>query len=247
MSEEKKNTIGIKRLGKTGIYVSELCFGCMTIGSTEKSNYGLSTASGKEESFKLMDEYASRGGFFFDTADAYGAGDSEIVLGEWMKKQKRDDLVIATKFYSKMGNNVNSQGGSRKHIANAITSSLDRLKTDYIDLYQIHLNDPETTMEETFRTLNDLVRVGKIHYIGVSNFTGAQLQKAVDVCKYMGLEDVVSLQAQYSLLCRSTEWDLLEICKNDGLGCLPWSPLAGGWLSGRYTRELSQPPEGNLF
>ena len=226
----------IVRLGKSGLHVSEICFGCMTIGTSEKNNWGLPIAL-KDESFAMLNEFYERGGNFFDTADVYGRGDSEVVLGEWMATKNRDDLVIATKVRGRMGPSANSVGLSRKHIMAAVKDSLERLKTDHIDLYQVHSWDVSTPLEETMTTLNDLVRSGKVRYLGISNFNAYQIQKAMTICEKLGLEKFVCLQPQYSLLCRTTEWDLMPVCLEDGLGCLPWSPLAGGWLSGRYKRE----------
>jgi len=225
-----------KALGKTGLYVSELCFGCMTIGSSEANQWGLPTAK-EEESFAMMDEFYNQGGNFYDTADIYGAGDSEKVLGKWMSTKRREDLVVATKVRGRMGKGANDVGLNRKHIMASVKDSLQRMNTNYIDLYQVHFYDPSTPLEETLRTLNDLVRSGMVQYIGVSNYLGYQIEKALAISERMGLEKYICLQPQYSLLCRSTEWDLMKVCQEEGLGCIPWSPLAGGWLSGRYKKD----------
>ncbi|SHM39394.1 aldo/keto reductase [Gracilibacillus kekensis] len=220
-------------LGKTGLRVSELCLGTMTLGRE----------TSESDSFKILDYYKEKGGNFLDTADVYTRGASEEIVGNWLKGQRRDDFVLATKVRFPMGDGPNDIGLSRKHIMAGIKESLHRLKTDYIDLYQVHAWDPRTPLEETLSTLNDLVREGLVRYIGASNFKGWQLQKAIDVSKQNGWESFSCLQPQYNLLTRATEWELIEVCENEGLGVIPWSPLRGGWLSGKFTRDLSQPPE----
>jgi aryl-alcohol dehydrogenase-like predicted oxidoreductase len=161
-----------------------------------------------------------------------------------MKTQQRDDLVIATKVRGNMGSGPNDEGLSRKHILSGVESSLRRLATDYIDLYQIHQWDSGTLFEETLSTLNSLVQVGKVRYIGASNLTGWQLQKAIDLCKQMGWEVFSCLQPLYNLLDRSIEYEILPVCQNEGVGVIPWSPLRGGWLSGKFRRGMTAPPEG---
>jgi len=161
-------------------------------------------------------------------------------------KEFRRSIIIATKFRNLVSpHGVNDKGASRKHIFDAVEASLKRLKTDYIDLYQIHAPDDETPLRETMRALNDLVRQGKVHYIGCSNFTSWQIQKANDIAEKENLEKFVTLQQQYSLLCRNVEWDTVDVCRNEGLGILPWSPLAGGWLSGKFNRSTEKPDEGS--
>ena len=224
-----------KFLGKTGLKVSELCLGCMTFGRE----------SSKALSFEMMDMFYDRGGTFFDTADVYGRGTSETILGEWLKGKPREQLVIATKVRGAMGDDPNNVGLSRKHILQAVDDSLSRLGLDYIDLYQVHMWDSATPLEETLSTLNDLVRSGKVRYIGASNFAAWQLQKALDLSRQHGWEAFVSLQPLYNLLDRELEWELLPLCQNEGLGTLIWSPLRGGWLSGKYTRDMQAPPEGS--
>jgi len=230
-----------KRLGNTGLYVSELCLGAMTFGTKDKNNWGLPTAL-EEESVKIMNYFVEKGGNFIDTANVYG--DSEEVLGRWMQTKSRKDLVIATKVRGQMGSGVNDLGLSRKHIMWSVENSLKRMQTDYIDLLQVHMWDADTPISETYSTLNDLVRSGKVRYVGVSNYCGYQLQETIDLTKQMGWEPVVCLQPQYHLLCRSVEWDLVKICNKQGLGIIPWSPLAGGWLSGKYKKDAVQPTEG---
>ncbi len=222
-------------LGNTGLKVSELCLGAMTFGRE----------TSEEDSFRILDRFVDAGGNFIDTADVYSRGISEEIVGRWLAKQGREDLIVATKVRFPMGEGPNDLGTSRKHIMDGIKASLKRLQTDYIDLYQVHAWDPLTPLEETLSTLNDLVRQGYVRYLGASNFKGWQLQKAVDMSKAQGWERFVSLQPQYNLLCRATEYELLEVCDKEGIGVIPWSPLRGGWLSGKFRRGMSSPPEGS--
>lgn len=222
-------------LGRTGMKVSELCLGAMTFGRETPT----------EESYTLLSRFVEAGGNFIDTADVYGHGISETIMGRWLKGQSRDSLVIASKVRWPMGEGPNEVGLSRKHILASVEASLRRLDTDYIDLYQIHGWDPGTPLEETLSTLDRLVQSGKVRYIGASNVTGWQLQKAVDLSRYMRWESLCCLQPLYNLLDRSVEWELLPVCANEGIGVIPWSPLRGGWLSGRYFRGMSAPPEGS--
>jgi aryl-alcohol dehydrogenase-like predicted oxidoreductase len=221
-------------LGATGLKVSELCLGAMTFGRE----------SSEEVSHQILDRFVEAGGNFIDTADVYSRGASEQVVGRWLAGRSRDDLVIATKVRFPMGEGPNEVGLSRKHILAGAEQSLRRLGTDYIDLYQVHCWDHATPLEETLSTLNSLVQSGKVRYIGASNYAGWQLQKAIDLSRRMGWEPFVCLQPQYNLLCRSTEWELIPVCQNEGLGVIPWSPLRGGWLSGKYRRGMTEPPAG---
>lgn len=220
-------------LGKTGMKVSELCLGAMTFGrETEEAI-----------SFQMMDRFIEAGGNFIDTADVYSTGISEEIVGRWLQAKNRDQVVIATKVRFPMGEGVNDLGLSRKHIIHGVEQSLRRLGTDHIDLYQVHCWDPATPLEETLSTLNTLVEQGKVRYIGASNYKSYQLQKAVDLSKAHGWEPFVSLQPLYNLLDRSLEWEIVEVCANEGLGIIPWSPLRGGWLSGRYRRGMALPQD----
>jgi aryl-alcohol dehydrogenase-like predicted oxidoreductase len=221
-------------LGRTGMKVSELCLGAMTFGRE----------TSEEDSYRMLDRFVEAGGNFIDTADVYSQGVSETILGRWLKGKRRDDFVIATKVRWPMGDSPNDLGLSRKHIVAAAEASLRRLGTDYVDLYQVHRWDPGTPLEETLSTLDGLVESGKVRYIGVSNFLGWQLQKAVDISNRMGWEPFICLQPLYNLLDRAAEWELLSVCRNEGLGVIPWSPLRGGWLSGKYHRGMDRPPEG---
>jgi aryl-alcohol dehydrogenase-like predicted oxidoreductase len=224
-----------RHVGKTGLKVSELCLGTMTFGRE----------ASEAESFAMLDRFVEAGGNFIDTANVYSTGKSEEVVGKWLARQKRESLVIATKVRFSMGPGPNDAGLSRKHILAAARESLKRLGTDYVDLYQVHAWDPVTPLEETLSTLNELVARGWVRYIGASNFRGWQLQKALDVSRDHNWEQFVCLQPQYNLLCRATEFEILPVCRNEGLGVIPWSPLRGGWLSGRYRRGMKSPVEGS--
>jgi aryl-alcohol dehydrogenase-like predicted oxidoreductase len=221
-------------LGRTGLKVSDLCLGAMTFGreATEAT------------SVQMLNRFVEAGGNFIDTADVYTRGVSEEIVGRWLLSRKRDDLIIATKVRFTMGDGPNDVGLSRKHIMSAVDASLKRLRTDYIDLYQVHCWDKWTPLEETLSTLDKLVQSGKVRYVGVSNFTGWQLQKAVDLSQRHGWEQFTCLQPLYNLLDREIELELVDVCLNEGLGIIPWSPLRGGWLSGKYKRGMTAPAEG---
>ncbi len=221
-------------LGSTGLKVSELCLGAMTFGRETT----------EDVSHQMLDRFVEAGGNFIDTADVYSQGISEEILGRWLKDKPRDDLIIATKVRGGMGEGPNDEGLSRKHILAGVEASLRRLDTDYIDLYQVHMWDSATPLEETLSTLDGLVKDGKVRYIGASNYTGWQLQKAIDLSRQMGWEQFVCLQPLYNLLDRDSEWELIPVCQNEGLGLIPWSPLRGGWLTGKYRRDMTEPPEG---
>ncbi len=220
-------------LGRTGLKVSELCLGAMTFGRE----------ADEATSFAMMDRFVAAGGNFIDTANVYSRGLSEEIVGRWLRGKRRDDYVIATKVRWPMGDGPNDVGLSRKHILASAEASLRRLGTDYIDLYQVHGWDGYTPLEETLSALDGLVRAGKVRYLGASNYMAWQLQKAVDISKYRGWEPFVCLQPLYNLLDRQIEWDLVEVCRNEGLGIIPWSPLRGGWLSGKYRRGMAAPPQ----
>ncbi|MEU5398194.1 aldo/keto reductase [Streptomyces sp. NPDC005963] len=222
-------------LGSTGLAVSELCLGTMTFGRE----------STEPESHAILDRFTEAGGNFIDTADIYSAGASEEILGRWLKQRRRDDLVIATKVRYGTGDSPNDRGLGRNHLIAGVEASLRRLGTDHIDLYQVHAWDPATPLEETLSTLDTLVKSGKVRYLGASNFTGWQLQKALDLSRQHGWERFVALQPLYNLLDRSTEWELIEVARHEGLGVIPWSPLRGGWLSGSIRRGATAPPVGS--
>ncbi|MBK8023439.1 MAG: aldo/keto reductase [Chloroflexi bacterium] len=220
-------------MGKTGLRVSELCLGAMTFGRE----------ADEPTSFAMMDAFAAAGGNFIDTADVYSRGGSEEVVGRWLRNQNREAWVIATKVRFPMGDDVNQVGLGRKHILDAIHNSLRRLQVDYVDLYQVHCWDNLTPLEETLSTLDTLVQSGKVRYLGVSNYKPSQLQKAVDLAARHGWEPFTCLQPLYNLLDRAIEWELVEVCQNEGLGIIPWSPLRGGWLTGRYRRGMELPED----
>jgi aryl-alcohol dehydrogenase-like predicted oxidoreductase len=221
-------------MGRTGLRVSDLCLGAMTFGRE----------TSEEDSCALLGRFVEACGNFIDTADVYSQGVSEEIVGRWLARQRRDDLVIATKVRFPMGTGPNDVGLSRKHIMAGVDASLRRLATDYIDLYQVHGWDPVTPLTETLSTLNRLVQSGKVRYLGVSNYCGWQLQKAADLSREQGWEPFTCLQPQYNLLCRAPEWEMIPVCLNEGLGIIPWSPLRGGWLSGKYRRGMQEPPAG---
>jgi aryl-alcohol dehydrogenase-like predicted oxidoreductase len=227
-----------RHLGKTGLTVTELCLGTMTFGRE----------ASEAESVALLDRFVEAGGTFIDTADVYSRGVSEEIVGRWLKAKDRDDFVVATKVRFGTDDPANRRpnrfGLSRKHIMAAVDASLSRLQTDYIDLYQVHNWDNATPLEETLSTLNDLVHAGKVRYIGVSNYAAWQLQKALDISRANGWEPFVSLQPLYNLLDRELEWEHLPLCRAAGLGVIPWSPLRGGWLTGKYHRGMDAPPSG---
>jgi aryl-alcohol dehydrogenase-like predicted oxidoreductase len=221
-------------LGTTGLEVSELCLGTWRFGEEVDD----------ATSHRILDEFVEAGGTFIDTADVYGYSESERIIGSWLKTRNRDDLVIATKVYGEEAPGALVRGAGRKHVLSAVEASLRRLRTDFVDLYQVHLFDDVTPFEETLSTLDVLVRSGKVRFLGASNYTGWQLQKSLELSRHHGWESFVSLQPNYSLLTRSAELELVPVCANEGLGLIAWSPLEGGWLSGKYRRGMSGPPAG---
>jgi len=224
-------------LGKTGLKVSELALGTQTFG------WGADEKTG----FAMADLFVEEGGNFFDTANIYNEGVSETILGKWLKQSGiRDSLVIASKVFFPTGEGPNDTGLTRKHICRSIDESLERLQTDYVDLYQMHCYDMSTPIEETLMALDDLVHMGKVRYLGASNFTPSQLQKSVLLSRLHGWHSLVSLQAEHSLIVRSTEWELLPLCVDEGLGLLAWSPLAGGWLTGKYRKDKTPPKNSRV-
>ena len=220
-----------RTLGGTGTVVSSLCLGTMTFGNE----------SSEEISHAQLDRYLEVGGNFLDTANVYSAGVSEEIIGRWLAKRPdaRDQLVIATKGRFGLGPGRNNVGLSRTNLSRALDASLRRLGIETIDLYQAHAWDPVTPIEETLRFFDDAVRAGKIRYVGVSNFLGWQLQKAALLTQVRGLAPVVTLQPQYNLLVRDIEFELVDVCRNENIGILPWSPLGGGWLTGKYRRDTA--------
>ena len=221
-------------LGRTSLAVSELCLGAMTFGRE----------ADEELSIRMLDRFAEAGGTFIDTSDAYSDGRSEEILGRWLKGQDRGDLVVSTKV--RWGPGGNREGLGRKHVLAAAEGSLRRLGTDHIDLYHVHGWDPAAPIEETVRTLDLLVTSGKVRYLAVSNWAAWQIQKALGVADKRGWEPFAAVQPRYNLLDREFEWELGPQAADAGLGVLPWSPLRGGWLTGRYRRGGSVEPGSRL-
>jgi len=226
------------RLGATGLKVSRLCLGCMTYGSSKWRPWVLD----EEAAMPFFRKALEAGINFFDTADVYSQGESERVTGKALKEYaKRHEVVIATKVNGAMGADPNNRGLSRKHILDGIDRSLQRLGVDYVDLYQIHRFDYETPIEETLEALNDVVRAGKARYIGASSMYAWQFMKMLGVSKASGWTPFVSMQPQYNLVYREEEREMLPLCKSEGIGVIPWSPLARGFLAG----GRAAPGEGN--
>ena len=220
----------LRPLGSTGVQVSELCLGAMTFGRE----------ADEATSQKMVDRFLDAGGNFIDTANVYSDGISEEVTGRTIAS-KRDQVVLATKVRFRAGPGPNDIGLSRRHIRRAVEDSLRRLGTEWIDLYQVHCWDPRTPLEETLSVLDDLVHEGKVCYLGASNYAAWQLAKALGLAEGRGLQPFASLQPEYSLITRDIERELLPLCRNDGLAVLPWSPLAGGILTGKYRKDEDLP------
>ncbi len=223
------------RLGKTGLKVSRICLGTMTYGSPKWRDWVLD-----EEASKPFVKRALEAGInFFDTADVYSAGESEVVLGNALKEfaPKRERIVVATKLFNPMGPSANERGLSRKHVMHAIDNSLRRLKMDYVDLYQIHRFDNSTPIEETIEALHDVVKAGKARYIGASSMYAWQFAKYLFTAEQMGMTKFVSMQNHYNLVYREEEREMLPLCRDQGIGVIPWSPLARGFLAGNRRRQ----------
>lgn len=221
-------------LGHSGLIVSRLCLGTMTFGKE----------TSPEGAFEQLDVFVEAGGTFIDTADVYSHGRSEEIIGDWLAERPgvRDQVVLATKGRFPTSRHPNGAGLSRRHLADALDASLRRLRVDTVDLYQLHSWDPLTPIEEYLRFIDDAVSAGKIGYFGLSNFTGWQLTAVVERARSHGWTAPVSLQPQYNLLTRHIELEITGASSEYGLGLIPWSPLAGGWLSGKYSRD--QAPSG---
>jgi len=216
-----------RRLGRTGLQVSELCLGAMMFGKWGNPDH--------DDSLRIIDTAIAAGVNFIDTADAYSGGESEQIVAKAIAG-RRDDLVIATKFWFPMSDDPNHRGGSRRWVIQECENSLRRLGTDYIDLYQMHRPDPATDIDETLGALSDLVHQGKIRYLGSSTFQPSEIVEAQWVAERRGRERFVSEQPPYSMLVRGIESDVLPTCDRHGMGVITWSPLAGGWLSGRWRK-----------
>ena len=219
-----------RTLGRSGCAVSSMCLGTMTFG----------TETGEAGAHQQLDQFIDAGGTLVDTADVYSGGTSEEIIGRWFASrsaQVTERVVLATKGRFPLGGAPNDAGLSAVHLTRALDASLRRLGRDAVDLYQVHAYDPLTPLEETLRTLDGFVRSGKIRYYGLSNFAGWQLTKTVYLARELNVAPPVTLQPQYSLLAREIEWEIVPAAADAGLGLLPWSPLGGGWLSGKYRRE----------
>lgn len=235
-----------RNLGRSGLKVSTLCLGTMALGEADENSFMHKVGASEQTSFDIMDRALDAGINFFDTADVYGNdGLTEKLIGKWFHEHgRRDEVVLATKCRFRMKDGPNGTGASRKRIIEAVDESLERLQTDHIDLYQIHMQDIDTPEEETLRALDDLVRWGKVLYIGCSNYAAYRLVDSLWTSKTERLERFVSLQAQYSLVERGLEREHVPLCREHQLSVLPWSPLAGGFLTGKYSKDQA-PPEGS--
>jgi aryl-alcohol dehydrogenase-like predicted oxidoreductase len=220
-------------LGRTGVSVSPLCLGAMMFGAWGNPDH--------DESIRIIHRALDVGINFIDTADVYSQGESEEIVGKALAGARRDDVVLATKFHGAMGEDPNRQGSSRRWIIREVESSLRRLNTDWIDLYQVHRPRTDTDVEETLSALSDLVHAGKVRYIGSSTFPASQVVEAQWVARDRLLQRFVCEQPPYSMLVRGIEADVLPTCARHGMGVIPWSPLAGGWLSGRWRKGAETP------
>jgi aryl-alcohol dehydrogenase-like predicted oxidoreductase len=216
-------------LGRSGLLVSELCLGTMVFGEDSQRS------TGEKEAVEIIYRFIEAGGNHIDTADVYADGRSEEIVGKAIKN-RRQDVVIATKVRFATGGGPNDEGLSRHHIINGVEKSLKRLGTDYIDLLYMHCWDPLTPIDESLRVFDDLVRWGKVRYIGVSNFKAWQILKATELCSKNGWERFIAAQYQYSLVVRDIETEFVDLCLSEGIGLIPWGALGGGFLSGKYTR-----------
>jgi len=215
-------------LGRTGVQVSTLCLGTMMFGDWGTADHG--------ESIRIIHAALDAGITFVDTADVYSQGESEVIVGKALKG-RRDDVVLATKFFMPFDEDPNHRGGSRRWIMRAVEDSLRRLGTDHVDLYQVHRYDPDVDLDETLGALTDLVRAGKVRYLGHSTFPPSAVVDAQWTARDRGRQRFVTEQPPYSILTRNIENELLPVCRRYGMGVIPYSPLAGGWLSGRYRKD----------
>ncbi len=231
-------------LGNTGLLVSRICFGTMTFGDG-RGMFKAIGAQGQAEADTLVKTSLDAGINFFDTADVYTEGESEKILGQSLKNLKvaRKDVVIATKVYGRVGPGRNDIGASRGHIMDGVEASLRRLQTDHIDLYQIHANDSVTPVEETLRALDNLVQQGKVRYIGCSNWHAWKIAKALGISEFKNLARFETIQAYYSIAGRDLEREIVPLMESEKVGLLVWSPLAGGLLSGKFSRTNQKPAD----
>ena len=223
----------MRRLGRTGVRVSPLCLGAMMFGSWGNTDH--------EESVGIIHRALDAGINFIDTADVYALGESEEIVGKALSGGRRENVILATKVHGTMGDDPNEFGNSRRWIVREVENSLRRLQTDWIDLYQIHRPEADTDIDETLGALTDLVRAGKVRYIGSSTFPASQIVEAQWVAQQRGRDRFVCEQPPYSLLVRGIEVDVLPTARRYGMGVIPWSPLAGGWLTGRYRKDAELP------
>ena len=221
-------------LGRTGVSVSKFCLGAMMFGDWGNKDH--------DESIRIIHRALDSGINFIDTADVYSQGESEEIVGKALADGRRDDIILATKFHGAMGDDPNRQGSSRRWIIREIEDSLRRLGTDWIDLYQVHRPRTDTDIEETLSALSDLIHQGKVRYLGSSTFPASQIVEAQWVARERHLRRFVTEQPPYSMLVRSVEADVLPTCARHGMGVIPYSPLAGGWLSGRWRKDTGQQP-----
>jgi len=220
--------------GDTGLKLSRIVLGTQTFGwSVDEVN-----------AFKILDNYVERGGNYLDLADSYNDGASELITGSWLKKEKsRHQVLLGTKVFFPTGQGPNDSGLSRTHIMSSVDKSLERLQTDYIDVYQVHCYDRMTSMENVVSTMDLLVQQGKVRSYGVSNYTPSNIVRTIMHARHFGKTAISSVQLEYSLLVRSPEWELLPVCKEENLGVLTWSALGGGWLTGKYRRDKAAPKD----
>jgi aryl-alcohol dehydrogenase-like predicted oxidoreductase len=221
-------------LGRTGVSVSKLCLGAMMFGAWGNPDH--------DESIRIIHRALDAGINFIDTADVYAQGESEEIVGKALAGGRRDDVILATKFHGPMGKDLNEQGSSRRWIIREVEDSLRRLGTDWIDLYQVHRPRTDTDIEETLGALTDLVHQGKVRYLGSSTFPASQIVAALGVARHRHLQRFVTEQPPYSMLVRACEADVLPTCVRHGMGIMSYSPLAGGWLSGRWRKDGGQQP-----
>ena len=225
-------TLEHRQLGRTGVSVSKFCLGAMMFGAWGNPDH--------DESIRIIHAALDAGINFIDTADVYGQGESEEIVGKALAGGRRDDVILATKFHNAMGEDPNQRGNSRRWIMRAVEDSLRRLGTDWIDLYQVHRLDPRTDIEETLSALSDLVHQGKVRYIGSSTFPASQIVEAQWVARDRHLQRFVTEQPPYSILVRAVEADVLPTCLRHGMAVMSYSPLTGGWLSGRWRKDTGQ-------
>ncbi len=232
-----------RQLGRTGLYVSEICLGAMTFAGEATGMWGAIGAVDQQGVDDMIGRALASGVNFIDTADVYSAGQSEQMVGAALRNLgvKRSDVVIATKCFGEMGPGPNDKGASRGHIMDAVRASLDRMQLDYIDLYQIHANDPVTPVEETLRALDDLVSQGLVRYVGCSNWPAWKMMKAHGIADARGYARFETVQAYYSIAGRDLEREVVPMLQDQGMGLMVWSPMAGGLLSGKFTRDGAGP------